>query len=109
MPPPLEAISSPPPVYNFAAIPTVTHRDQLWWDKYGDEHGHAHVPTSDTPTTAEIQARERRASACALAEPDISLLAALGLFIFAVGLLFHDYITIGLLHLPIVALLERGY
>ncbi|MEZ4508048.1 MAG: cytochrome c oxidase subunit I [Thermomicrobiales bacterium] len=105
------AISSPPPVYNFAAIPTVTHRDQLWWDKYGDEHGHAHVPTSDTPTTAEIQARANAAHPHVhLPSPSyFPLLAALGLFIFAVGLLFHDpAITIGLLHLPIVAAAGAG-
>ena len=29
------ATDSPPKVYNFAVIPTVTHRDQLWADKYG--------------------------------------------------------------------------
>ena len=28
------AIPSPPPVYNFRIIPLVTHRDQLWHDKY---------------------------------------------------------------------------
>lgn len=98
------SIPSPPPPYNFAVIPTVTHRDQLWWDKYGDTHGHAHQPAEAVPTTAEIQ---RRANA---QHPHVHLpspsyfpaLAALGLFIAALGILFRDpAISIGLLHLPI--------
>ncbi|TXG86994.1 MAG: cytochrome c oxidase subunit I [Thermomicrobiales bacterium] len=100
------AIPSPPPVYNFAAIPTVNHRDQLWWDKYGDEHGHAHTPSDDVPTTAEIQERANAAHPHVhLPSPSyFPLLAALGLFIFALGLLLHDpAITIGLLHLPVLA------
>jgi len=32
-------ISSPPPVYNFATIPTVHDRDDFWIAKYGDGHG----------------------------------------------------------------------
>jgi cytochrome c oxidase subunit 1 len=100
------AIPSPPPVYNFAVLPTVTHRDQLWWDKYGDQHGHAHVANDEAPTTAELQARANAAHPHVhLPNPSyFPLLAALGLFIFALGLLFHDpVITIGLLHLPIVS------
>jgi cytochrome c oxidase subunit 1 len=100
------AISSPPPVYNFAVIPTVTHRDQLWWDKYGDEHGHAHVPNAEEPTTAEIQQRAN-ASHPHVHLPNPSyfpLMTAAGLFIATMGILFHDpTVTIGLLHLPIVA------
>ncbi len=33
------AIPSPPPVFNFVAVPTITHRDPLWAEKYGFEHG----------------------------------------------------------------------
>ncbi len=79
---------------------------QLWWDKYGDDHGHAHVPNDEVPTTAEIQQRANAAHPHVhLPNPSyFPLLAALGLFTFALGLLFHDpVITIGLLHLPIVA------
>ena len=32
-------ISSPPPVYNFATLPTVHDRDDFWIAKYGDGHG----------------------------------------------------------------------
>lgn len=100
------AVPSPPPVYNFAALPTVTHRDQLWWDKYGDAHGDAHVPETALPTTAELQ---RRANAqhphVHLPNPSIfPLLAALGLFVTAMAIMFHDpVITLGLLNLPIFA------
>ncbi|HET8577265.1 MAG TPA: cytochrome c oxidase subunit I [Methylomirabilota bacterium] len=33
------SIPSPPPVYNFARIPTVHHRDDFWAQKHGDGHG----------------------------------------------------------------------
>jgi cytochrome c oxidase subunit 1 len=47
-------IPSPPPVYNFAVVPTVHDRDEFWVQKYGDGHGTpprkvtppAHVDTS---------------------------------------------------------------
>ena len=32
--------TSPPPVYNFRDIPSVTHRDQLWANKYGTGEHH---------------------------------------------------------------------
>ncbi len=34
------SIPSPPPEYNFVAIPTVHGRDAFWDQKYGDAHGH---------------------------------------------------------------------
>jgi hypothetical protein len=33
-----------PPVYNFAPIPTVHGRDELWLQKHGDGHGGAPAP-----------------------------------------------------------------
>ncbi len=33
------AIPSPPPVFNFVTVPTITHRDPLWAEKYGIDHG----------------------------------------------------------------------
>ncbi len=99
------SIPSPPPTYNFAVIPTITHRDQLWWDKYGEGHGQAHTPNDAVASTAEVQ---RRANAqnphVHMPNPSyFPLLAALGLFIATLGLLFRDpEITIGLLHLPII-------
>ncbi len=102
------AVTSPPPSYNFAVTPTVTHRDQLWWDKYGDEHGHAHVPTDAQPTTTEIQQRAN-AQHPHVHMPNPSyfpLLAGIGLAVFALGILFREpNVSIGLLNLPIVAAL----
>ncbi len=40
------SISSPPPVYNFAEIPTVHGRDAHWETKYGDGHYPAPVPVA---------------------------------------------------------------
>ena len=55
------SIPSPPPVYNFAAIPTVHARDAWWYEKHHpeetareqnahvreeEEHGGIHLPTS---------------------------------------------------------------
>ena len=36
--------SSPPPVYDFAVVPTVHGRDELWLRKHGDGHGGAPAP-----------------------------------------------------------------
>ncbi len=91
---------SPPPAYNFARIPQVTHRDQLWWDKYD---GH--------------EAQEGRARAAVQEEVDPSsihmpnpsffpLVSAIGFFILGMGLLVDNpVITIGLLNLPSLCLI----
>ena len=74
------AIPSPPPVYNFAQLPIVGHRDPLWWDAYDryegehlDRHdgqvdqdevdvklagvtiGHGHVPDESADEQAETR------------------------------------------------------
>ncbi len=50
------AIPSPPPVYNFARVPQVHDRDELWLQKYGDGHGGAPRPKAGPVTAAEIAA-----------------------------------------------------
>ncbi|HVQ75757.1 MAG TPA: cytochrome c oxidase subunit I [Candidatus Binatia bacterium] len=50
------AIPSPPPVYNFAAIPTVHGRDELWLQKHGDGHGGAPSPRPPVPRAEDIAA-----------------------------------------------------
>jgi cytochrome c oxidase subunit 1 len=65
-------IPSPPPVYNFATVPTVTSRIPLWSKKYpevygSDDHGlpdHVHMADAD----AESDAHEQAAP---LTQPDI--------------------------------------
>ena len=50
------AIPSPPPVYNFATIPTVHGRDELWLQKHGDGHGGAPTPKPAPATAKDIAA-----------------------------------------------------
>ena len=50
------SIPSPPPVYNFARVPQVQDRDDLWLQKYGDGHGGAPRPKPAPVTAAEIAA-----------------------------------------------------
>jgi cytochrome c oxidase subunit 1 len=50
------AIPSPPPVYNFATIPTVHGRDELWLQKHGDGHGGAPTPRPAPATAKDIAA-----------------------------------------------------
>jgi len=95
-------ISSPPPAYNFAQIPTIGHRDPLWWDKYdkGGDHGHF-GDHQDLSKMNEVRGH--------IHMPNPSYyppIASLGLFMTALGLLFDNpTITIGLLHLPSLCLL----
>jgi cytochrome c oxidase subunit 1 len=95
------SIPSPAPEYNFAVIPQVTHRDQLWADKYGDGHGpadaaHAHAPVA----VAEEESHEE--VHVHLPNPSFyPLILGIGLFVMGLGLLIDNpVITIGLLHLP---------
>ena len=50
-------IPSPPPLYNFAVVPTVHGRDELWLQKHGDEeHGTGPVPKAPAPTREDLAA-----------------------------------------------------
>jgi cytochrome c oxidase subunit 1 len=97
------AIPSPPPVYNFATVPHVTHRDQLWWDKYGghDEHGHS-AASDHAPTRPTVEVVNEDHGPVHLPNPSYyPLITAAGLFIAAIGATFGGAaITIGLLTLP---------
>lgn len=98
------AIPSPPPEYNFAQVPQIGHRDPLWWDKYdqhGDHAGHGHAgDPQDLSTINDVKGH--------IHMPNPSyypLIASLGMFIAALGLLFENpTIVIGLLHLPSLCL-----
>ena len=46
------SISSPPPVYNFATIPTTHSRDAFWEEKYGNGGHDAPVPVAGGSETA---------------------------------------------------------
>jgi cytochrome c oxidase subunit 1 len=122
-------IPSPPPAYNFATIPTVTHRDPLWYAKYGghESHaseqeveakiagvtiGHAEAPDEEPATQAEHRTAVATATKENVAEihmPNPSyypLIASFGMFLGALGLLISNpHIKIGLLHLPSICAL----
>lgn len=96
--------SSPPPVYNFANVPFVTARDQLWADRYGvhegdddmnvtvagREVGHTLLP-DEKPEDQErrrLQADDTPATHIHLPNPSYyPIVAAFGLLIAAIGTL----------------------
>lgn len=113
------SIPSPPPVYNFKEIPVISHRDPLWWEKYGGHESHAREETVEVriagKKVAEVQAPDEepieQAHHAAAHEEDVHihlpnpsfypLITALGLFVAAIGLLIGEpVLSIGLLHLP---------
>jgi cytochrome c oxidase subunit 1 len=97
------AIPSPPPEYNFAQIPTVGHRDPLWWEKYDRHGGHSH--TNDPAHVGEDQdlsAINDVRGHIHMPNPSYyPLIASVGILVGALGLLLDNpRIVIGLLHLP---------
>jgi len=113
------SIPSPPPVYNFATVPTIHHRDPLWWDMYGGHEPHAQEERVDIKIAgvkvAEAEAPDENPRDQAhhaeehndpghihLPNPSYyPLIAAMGLFVAAIGLLIGEpVLNIGLLHLP---------
>jgi cytochrome c oxidase subunit I len=119
------SIPSPPPVYNFREIPAITHRDQLWFDKYGDEHtaedvldvrlGGAKVGTMELPDESAMEQAAHRVATLD-AEEDASgihmpnpsfypLVLSIGILIGALGILLpNPHIQIAFLGLPVVSL-----
>jgi cytochrome c oxidase subunit 1 len=144
------AVPSPPPDYNFATLPTISHRDPLWWEKYGGHESHeaeqsvdvrlagmrvGQMQTPDESPAAQAQTRTGGHVATAL-QPELTtaintapgrlptaaelnihmpnpsifpLIASVGFFIAAIGLLFIDSswnisLTIGLLSLPFLCI-----
>jgi cytochrome c oxidase subunit 1 len=114
------AIPSPPPVYNFRIIPLVTHRDQLWHDKY-DRVAEAHGRRDDIADAivAVDQLPERSRLGVAVAEeqaeegnihlPNPSyypLLCGIGFFFLVFGIVAHNpHIQLGFFGIPIVSAL----
>jgi cytochrome c oxidase subunit 1 len=106
------SMTSPPPVYNFKRVPEIHHRDPLWAEKYGvheddtevevtfagQEIQDVHVPDDseavyrdpDEPTLMQTDPY-RADHGVHLPNPSVyPLIAALGLFMFAMGMLFSD-------------------
>jgi heme/copper-type cytochrome/quinol oxidase subunit 3 len=81
------AIPSPPPIYNFATIPTVTSRDAFWVMKYGsvEAHGVDVTPAYNSPGLVDI-------SKIHIPLPSLyPVLLALGLFGMSVGVIIDWY------------------
>jgi cytochrome c oxidase subunit 1 len=97
------AIPSPPPTFNFAQIPQIGHRDPIWWEKYDrdSDHGHSGGDHQDMAHINDVRGHVH------MPNPSFyPLIAAGGMFISSLGLLFDDpEITIGLLTLPTLGIL----
>jgi len=111
------AIPSPPPVYNFRVIPLITHRDQLWHDKYdrgqdahhrGDRVADAIVEIDQLPENSPVgvAVTEAQAEVGHIHLPNPSyypLLCGMGLFLMPFGILMNNpHIQLGFIGIPIV-------
>jgi hypothetical protein len=114
------AIPSPPPVYNFRIIPLVTHRDQLWHDKYDRVQEAAGRPDRIADSIVAVdQLPERSPVGVAVAEAEAEeghihlpnpsyypLLLAIGLFLVAFGILVNNpHFQLGFFGIPIISAL----
>ena len=80
------ALPSPPPVYNFAVLPTVLRRDALWLTKHPDARG---------PGLADRRALVTLAGAIHMPEPSHwPLLTALAMVVLIAGPLLHVGVVI---------------
>ncbi len=82
------SISSPPPEYNFAEVPTVTSRDDFWYRKYTE------TPEKTTAPVFTGGAEEEPADEPNIHLPDPSYfpaLASVGLPIMGWGVIFADW------------------
>jgi len=111
------AIPSPPPVYNFRVIPLVTHRDQLWHDKYDqvaegpDRVADSIVEVDQLPenSPAGVALTEAQTEAGNIHLPNPSyypLLCGIGLFFLPFGILINNpHIQVGMFGIPILSAL----
>ena len=89
------AIPSPPPEHNFDEIPQVTHRDQVWFDKYGDGHGDAEQLSKANAAVAEHAEESDEELEVHMPNPSYwPLLVGAGLTIAAAGLMIHIAVSI---------------
>jgi cytochrome c oxidase subunit 1 len=111
------AIPSPPPVYNFRIIPLVTHRDQLWHDRYDRALEASGRPDRVADAIIEVDQRpqySRVGVAVAEAEAEdgyihlpnpsyYPLLCGIGIFLFVFGIVLNNpHIQLGFFGIPII-------
>jgi cytochrome c oxidase subunit 1 len=81
------SIPSPPPVYNFERVPTVTSRNPMW-----DRHGAGPVPPPAAQTGAKARVRTAEELGIPMPTPTIKpLFVALGLTIMFSGLIWRSH------------------
>ena len=93
------SISSPPPEFNFAHVPVVTARDDLWHRKYTEDEGGRAVPIQPPPPSNQVydEFDEETAAGIHLPSPSFfPLLASLGLAVLAYGLIYKAWPVVGL-------------
>ena len=86
------SIPSPPPVYNFAQIPTVHGRDAFWHQKYAEDAEGRARPVPAGGAAAEPEHQEGEEGQHGIHMPGLSyfpVIVALGLTTAAAGLLIH--------------------
>jgi cytochrome c oxidase subunit 1 len=89
------AIPSPPPEHNFDEIPEITHRDQVWYDKYGDGHGSAEELSKTSAVVADHAEEGAEEHEVHMPNPSFwPLLVSAGLTIAAAGLIIHLAVSI---------------
>ncbi len=104
------SISSPPPVYNFAEIPTVHSRDTFWDEKYGNGEHNAPVPVAGGSVSNGGREEDGGVHGVGVSEqsgygqvghhgihmPGLSyypVLLALGVMAAGYGVVYHDTLT----------------
>lgn len=100
-------IPSPPPEYNFAAIPTVRGRDAYWIEKYGDGH---HTPAATSTTKRRNMEHSTHHGNPGHLPPGVHLpkpswwplIASAGLTAMAAGMIMHGTDTLGPIGFPVV-------
>ncbi|MDQ4006330.1 MAG: cytochrome c oxidase subunit I [Actinomycetota bacterium] len=81
--------SSPPPHYNFAEVPTVHHRDELWHRKYGEDPEGRPVPVVAGAAEEHAEADDDEHHDIHMPDPSFfPLLAASGLPVIGYGAIY---------------------
>ncbi len=109
------AIPSPPPVYNFRITPVITHRDQLWHDKYdavpaqreavADAIVEIDQLPADSPVGVAVAEAQAEVGNIHLPNPSYyPLICAIGLLFMAAGLLLNNpHIQLGFIGIPVLS------
>ena len=98
------SIPSPPPVYNFLEVPQVTHVNQLWYDKYGDDHGGQAITPKPLNVIPAIEGDDHGVH---MPNPSwYPMVASIGMLLLALGILIpNPHIQVLFLGIPVISLL----